>query len=221
MEDLLASIRKAIHEDIGEIPQPGKAAGAGPIKGSMRELRVRVADEVNSAAAEIDEIKARAQRAREAEAALNARPVPPRPGGFTEIMSGDRPGHRRRFDTDVPYEPPLRPRYTEAEPARSDTRYRAADPLPPREEPRYLPPPEPRLRDDDHLLSPGASAAAGSAFGRLAETMLARATGDRSLEDMTKELLRSMLKQWLDENLPGLVERLVREEIERVARRGR
>jgi cell pole-organizing protein PopZ len=29
-----------------------------------------------------------------------------------------------------------------------------------------------------------------------------------------------MLKQWLDENLPSLVERLVREEIERVARRG-
>jgi cell pole-organizing protein PopZ len=30
-----------------------------------------------------------------------------------------------------------------------------------------------------------------------------------------------MLKQWLDQNLPGLVERLVAEEIERVARRGR
>jgi len=30
-----------------------------------------------------------------------------------------------------------------------------------------------------------------------------------------------MLKQWLDEHLPSMVERLVREEIERVARRGR
>ncbi|MFO1121131.1 MAG: DUF2497 domain-containing protein [Hyphomicrobiales bacterium] len=51
---------------------------------------------------------------------------------------------------------------------------------------------------------------------------LTRATGDRSIEDMTKELLRGMLKQWLDENLPALVESLVREEIRAlVARRGR
>ena len=34
-------------------------------------------------------------------------------------------------------------------------------------------------------------------------------------------MLRGMLKQWLDDNLPKLVERLVREEIERVARHGR
>jgi cell pole-organizing protein PopZ len=34
-------------------------------------------------------------------------------------------------------------------------------------------------------------------------------------------MLKSLLKQWLDDNLPALVERLVREEIERVARRGR
>jgi len=50
---------------------------------------------------------------------------------------------------------------------------------------------------------------------------MARATGDRGLEDMTRDLLRGMLKTWLDDNLPDLVERLVRDEIERVARRGR
>jgi len=38
---------------------------------------------------------------------------------------------------------------------------------------------------------------------------------------VTQELLRGMLKQWLDDNLPPLVERLVREEISRVARNGR
>jgi hypothetical protein len=38
---------------------------------------------------------------------------------------------------------------------------------------------------------------------------------------MTRELLKVMLRQWLDDNLPGLVERLVREEIQRVARTGR
>ena len=60
-----------------------------------------------------------------------------------------------------------------------------------------------------------------SAFNRLADSVLSRATGDKSIEDLTRELLRGMLKQWLDDNLPALVERLVREEIERVARHGR
>lgn len=40
----------------------------------------------------------------------------------------------------------------------------------------------------------------------------------RSLDEMAEEMLRPMLKSWLDDNLPTLVERLVREEIERVAR---
>ena len=39
-----------------------------------------------------------------------------------------------------------------------------------------------------------------------------------TLEDITKELLRPMLKQWLDAHLPGTVERLVQEEIARVSR---
>jgi hypothetical protein len=40
------------------------------------------------------------------------------------------------------------------------------------------------------------------------------------LDEMTRDCLRPLLKAWLDENLPGMVERLVREEIARVARRG-
>jgi len=80
---------------------------------------------------------------------------------------------------------------------------------------------EHRYSRDAGLLGPEAEAAAGAAFSRLAGSLLNRATGDRSIEEMTRDLLRGMLKQWLDENLPSLVERLVREEIERVARRGR
>ncbi len=40
----------------------------------------------------------------------------------------------------------------------------------------------------------------------------------RTLEDLVKEMLRPMLKAWLDDNLPGLVDRIVRAEIERVSR---
>ena len=71
------------------------------------------------------------------------------------------------------------------------------------------------------LMSAQAEAAAETAFRQLSDTLLSRATGERSIEEMTKDLLRGMIKQWLDANLPALVEDLVREEIERVARRGR
>jgi cell pole-organizing protein PopZ len=71
------------------------------------------------------------------------------------------------------------------------------------------------------MLSGESAQAVQSAFGKLAESVLARAIGEQSIEDMTRELLKVMLKQWLDDNLPAVVERLVREEIERVARTGR
>jgi uncharacterized protein len=42
--------------------------------------------------------------------------------------------------------------------------------------------------------------------------------GGRTVEELVSELLRPMLKTWLDDNLPAIVERLVRAEIERVSR---
>jgi cell pole-organizing protein PopZ len=75
--------------------------------------------------------------------------------------------------------------------------------------------------DPSGILSDDASNATASAFNRLADTIVAQATaGNRSVEEITREVLRPMLKSWLDEHLPRVVERLVREEIERVARRG-
>jgi uncharacterized protein len=66
------------------------------------------------------------------------------------------------------------------------------------------------------LLSAPAAAAVDSAFNALAHTVQVR--DGRTLEDFISELLRPMLKTWLDENLPAMVERLVRAEIERVSR---
>ncbi|KWV91427.1 DUF2497 domain-containing protein [Erythrobacter sp. YT30] len=42
-------------------------------------------------------------------------------------------------------------------------------------------------------------------------------TGETSLEGMTRELLRPMLAEWLDKNLPGMVEKMVQAEIQRIA----
>ena len=78
--------------------------------------------------------------------------------------------------------------------------------------------PSPRaIRDPQpQLLSRETSAVVDSAFNTLAQTVLVQ--NARTLEDLVREMLRPMLKGWLDENLPGMVERLVRAEIERVAR---
>ena len=66
------------------------------------------------------------------------------------------------------------------------------------------------------LLSAATTAAVDAAFDALART--AQARNGRTLEEVVSELLRPMLKSWLDENLPEMVERLVCAEIERVSR---
>ena len=69
------------------------------------------------------------------------------------------------------------------------------------------------------MLSQTTVSAVESAFHTLANTVLSN--NARTLEDLVKEMLRPMLKGWLDDNLPGLVERIVKAEIERVSRGGR
>ncbi|MFG1392575.1 DUF2497 domain-containing protein [Xanthobacter agilis] len=64
------------------------------------------------------------------------------------------------------------------------------------------------------LLSPAVDAAVGAAFRSLGDLVLPQQ--ERTVEDLVKEILRPMLKEWLDQNLTGIVERLVRAEIERV-----
>jgi uncharacterized protein len=66
------------------------------------------------------------------------------------------------------------------------------------------------------ILSHSTVSAVESAFNSLAHTVLSN--NARTLEDLVKEMLRPMLKSWLDDNLPGLVERIVKAEIERVSR---
>jgi len=99
-----------------------------------------------------------------------------------------------------------------AEPAKNEAarawpRSQAADPRPGRgSEPLKQP----------QLLSPATAAAVDSALDALAQA--AAAHSSRTLEDIARDLLRPMLKTWLDDNLPQLVERLVRAEIERLSR---
>lgn len=105
----------------------------------------------------------------------------------------------------------------------------AAAPVPPLPDGRREPePPRPdpsagsAPAQSERLLSSTVADAAASAFARLnaarerggPETPIGR--GDKTLEDIVRELLRPLLQTWLDENLPAMVERLVQKEIARV-----
>ena len=69
------------------------------------------------------------------------------------------------------------------------------------------------------LVSAPAAAAAAAAFGRLSGNIAMPAPG-RTLEDVVRELLKPLLQQWLDDNLPAIVQRAVDAEVTRIARGG-
>lgn len=94
---------------------------------------------------------------------------------------------------------------------------RAPDPMPSMPEPvRAIEEARKQFVPDRNLLSAATANAVDNAFNSLAHTVLGN--NARTLEDLVKEMLRPMLKSWLDDNLPGLVDRIVRAEIERVSR---
>lgn len=80
-------------------------------------------------------------------------------------------------------------------------------------EPSYSPPPA----ADEPLVSAATAAASASVFGQLSAAIAMPANG-RTLEDVVRELLRPLLKQWLDDNLTHIVEAKVAEEVERITR---
>jgi hypothetical protein len=82
--------------------------------------------------------------------------------------------------------------------------------------PAFVPPPAPSPQIDRSLISNSTKTAVDNAFNSLANTVLGN--NARTLEDLVKEMLRPMLKSWLDDNLPSVVDRIVRAEIERVSR---
>lgn len=228
MEDVLASIRRAIDEN-----------AQGPVPA---ELRVKFDPPANQTA--------RAQRNYDFPAA----PTPSSPSqGFAGILGTRRelpetsPRDRYRPLEPTPRQP--EPVVTQndtasqefyegyyggqvedyAEPEAEPEAYQPPSISPPPSltpPPRYLPPPAaatPPLRQsftqNEGLMSEASSEATHAAFNRLADTLTRRALGERQIADVAQDMLKTMLKQWLDDNLPKLVERLVREEIERVVRR--
>lgn len=219
--------------------EPSQAAKA---ENEISDLRSRIRQKMASMEAEPYSSATRGvppppppavNRARAANAVVPAR------HDFSGIMAGPPPSPRQA---------PLRGSFAHQDTA-DDLRYAPPPPPPPQaywqepEQQAYAPEPDPFAQQpydpaygyeeqgyanqayqpqlEAPIMSPHTEAHAETAFRQLSDAILARATGDRSLEEMTREMLKGMLKQWLDANLPSIVEDMVREEIQRVARRGR
>jgi cell pole-organizing protein PopZ len=210
MEEILASIRRIIADDEGVKPPqkppaplaapPASAAVAAPPPPQARAPLQAVPPPEPGAMsqADIDSMLADFDRPEEPEP-VEAPPAAPPDDDIdvlelTEAMEA-RPAGLDSFRT------------IDAKP---DVMFNEMEPPPPRAEPRARDLPE-RM-----LLSDHATASVASAFGSLAHTVLAQ--NARTLDDLVKDMLRPMLKAWLDDNLPTIVERLVRAEIERVSR---
>ena len=80
--------------------------------------------------------------------------------------------------------------------------------------------PPPVFGDDEPLVSAPQAAEAASAFDKLERSVLMPAQG-RTLEDVVREMLRPMMRAWLDEHLPAIVEAQVAAEVERISRQRR
>jgi cell pole-organizing protein PopZ len=193
MEEILASIRRIIADDDSSktAKPPPKAVEPAPAKAAPPPAPppASVAAAEPSNQDDIDAMLAD----------LDEAPSPAAPASPEEVLEL----------TEAMAAPPPEPAHASFRRIEPDQDVVFDDPAP-------APPPPRPLHVDTGLLSNAASAAVHSAFGTLAHSVLVQNT--RTLEDLVKEMLRPMLKSWLDDNLPVMVERLVRAEIERVSR---
>ncbi|MGY8705004.1 DUF2497 domain-containing protein [Bradyrhizobium sp. 18BD] len=242
MEEILASIRRIIADDEAK-PPPAEAAKPAPAPAAPAPKPQAVNDIPPS---KVAPAKPAAEKPAPPPAAKPA-PSPPPPAASAEPNSQDdidallagldaaTPAPEVRApepepEPDVleltdemamdPTPPPPPPSFRKVEP-RDDLEF-AETPAPrPTPAPSFAPVDfdAPPLPPQQPILAQSTVSAVESAFNSLAHTVLS--SNARTLEDLVKEMLRPMLKSWLDDNLPGLVERIVKAEIERVSRGGR
>jgi len=225
MEEILASIRRIIADDEAKPASAAAAKPETPPKPVMKDIPPSAIAPAPKAAAP------------------KPAPPPPAPPPAPEPAASnnqdDIDAMLASLDAATP-EADIRPAQPEADvfeltdemalpdpapaPAASFSKIEPADDIeftsPKARQPAYEPPPiQSEPAPVQQILSRSTVSAVESAFNSLANTVLSN--NARTLEDLVKEMLRPMLKSWLDDNLPGLVERIVKAEIERVSRGGR
>jgi len=219
MEEILASIRRIIADDdanksVQREAEPLKAAAAPPPPPPAPVLQA-VAPPEPSVAESLAEPPAEEPAAVEAVAdeasdildltESMAEPMPSEPAPAPDFSAAPPAPQFRKIEgnSDLSFDEPMEAPTVQS--AAQEVRSHYAGDVADHDEDRR-----------GRLLSRETSAAVDSAFNSLAQTVLVQ--NARTLEDLVREMLRPMLKSWLDDNLPPLVERLVRTEIERVSR---
>ncbi len=229
MEEILASIRRIIADDEAK-PASAEKAASPPAAAKPAVMK----DIPPSAIAPAPKLAAAPKPAPPAPPP----PPPPAPEPVVSNNQDDIDAMLASLDAATP-EADIRPAQPEADVFELTDEMALPDPAPPaasfnkiepaddiefseakasRRQPAYEPPFE-SAAPARPILSHSTVSAVESAFNSLANTVLSN--NARTLEDLVKEMLRPMLKSWLDDNLPGLVERIVKAEIERVSRGGR
>jgi cell pole-organizing protein PopZ len=203
MEEILASIRRIIADDEVK-PAEDKPAAVAEQDDELKSLLAGAA--LASGPATDDDVLDLG-----AEASLVLAPEPPAPEPVSEVPASGDVDFREAIEEPAAAAVVEPPEPENAPPAPAFITPPPQQPAPPQ--------PDPPSFDMAQLLSDQASTSVTSAFGQLAHTVLSN--NARTLEDLVKDMLKPMLKTWLDDNLPTMVERLVRAEIERVARGGR
>jgi cell pole-organizing protein PopZ len=235
MEEILASIRRIIADDEAKPPVAEKPASpVAPAKPAAAAPAVK-APAMNDIPPPAIPAKAAAAKAPPPPAAPAPPPAKPAPAatnsqddidamlaGLDEATSEAeiRPSQPEvevfeLTDEMALPEPPPAPAFQKVEPE-DDLEFAEAAARSVHRAPAFDPPPFESAAPPPQILSRSTVSAVESAFNSLANTVLSN--NARTLEDLVKEMLRPMLKSWLDDNLPGLVERIVKAEIERVSR---
>jgi len=242
MDEILSSIRQIIADDdaagvprrptIQAAPPPMQAAPAKPLSELEERDLSGMLDDIEPLALSASQIVEAGEDEDEGGLSFDsilADTESDEPAGGPHLVEADDIG----FDPDdeLPsFDPaPARPPLEEPEPVVAAVRASRPQPLPepePELEPE-LPPepvaaasplPDPELAADlaDELLEPATRAAVRGSIGKL--NALGIGNPGLTIEAMMRDLLRPMLKEWLDENLPAVVERMVEKEIARVSR---
>jgi uncharacterized protein len=243
MEEILASIRRIIADDEAKPPAPDKAATAAP---APEAPKPPPAPPASKPAVIKDTPPAKVAPA--AKVAAPVPPAPASQPAQAQQVSQPMAEKNNQDDIDAllagldestsPEE--VRPSHAEGEVFDLTDDMAVASPPPPQPQPHFrkvdpqddlefnesarpvnrqttfeqpVLPPAPAAAP---ILSQSTVSAVESAFNALATTVLSN--NARTLEDLVREMLRPLLKAWLDDNLPGLVERIVKAEIERVSR---
>ena len=233
MDEILTTIRRIIAEDEQSSIAPARGDAAGSDAVGSEADRSSTDKEPKEASAPHEDVLELTDALNEDGSVRRLAPI-----GSSSQPAAPRepPPLDARAVPEAEPEPHVEPGTPEAEPRVEMEAPAVEAPRPPEAEPAEraepeMPPAEPAIPPTvaatagpgSGLLSEAASESATVAFARLATTPPPASdwprVGERPLEEVVRDELRPILKTWLDDNLPQLVERLVEAEIARIVRR--